>query len=135
MNQASAPGRKRMVPAILTVIIILVCVFLLVMYYDCNRFVTVEYEIESPKITKECKFVLLSDLHNKSFGEQNHRLVRKIEELSPDGILAAGDMLTAYEKKRKHHVAMNLMQQLGGSIPFITEWGIMNSALGLNREN
>lgn len=120
-----------MVPVILTVIIILVCFCLLVMYYDCNRFVTVEYEIESPKITRECKFVVLSDLHNKSFGEQNHRLVRKIEELSPDGILVAGDILTAYEKKRKHHVAINLMQQLGERYPVYYGMGNHEQRIGL----
>ena len=36
--------------------------FILVAVWDCNRFVTVEYEIVSEKIAKPCKFVLLSDL-------------------------------------------------------------------------
>lgn len=123
-----------MIPVILTVIIILTCFFLLVMYCDCNRFVTVEYEIESPKITKECKFVLLSDLHNKSFGEQNQRLVRKIEELAPDGILVAGDILTAYERKRRHHVAISLMQQLGAKYPVYYGMGNHEQRIGLDRK-
>ncbi len=127
-------GGRGMVPVILTVFIILACFFLLVMYYDCNRFVTVEYEIESPKITGECKFVLLSDLHNKSFGVQNQRLIRKIEELAPDGILAAGDMLTAYERKRKHHVAVSLMQQLGAKYPVYYGMGNHEQRIGLDRE-
>lgn len=120
-----------MVPVILTVILILGCFFLLVMYYDCNRFVTVEYEIESPKITKECDFVLLSDLHNKSFGAQNQKLVRKIGELAPDGILVAGDMLTACEKKRKHQVAINLMQQLGEKYPVYYGMGNHEQRIGM----
>ncbi len=131
MVQALAPGSIGMFPVILTVIIILTCFFLCVMYYDCNRFVTVEYEIESPKITKECDFVLLADLHNKSFGEQNRRLVRKIEELAPDGILVAGDVLTAFERKRKHQVAINLMQQLGEKFPVYYGMGNHEQRIGL----
>lgn len=123
-----------MFPVILTVIIIIVCFALLIMYYDCNRFVTVEYEIESPKITKECRFVLLSDLHNKSFGERNQALVKKIEELAPDGILAAGDMLTAYERKRKHQTAINLMQQLGEKYAVYYGMGNHEQRIGIEPE-
>ena len=60
-----------MLTTILIIIGILICFFVLVMCYDCNRFVTVHYEIKSKKIAKECTFVLISDLHNKSFGQQN----------------------------------------------------------------
>ncbi|MCM1145535.1 MAG: metallophosphoesterase [Blautia sp.] len=97
------------------VIVILIC-FCLIMCYDCNRFVTVSYEAASGKITKECTFVLLSDLHNKSFGKQNEKLLRKIEEISPDGILIAGDMLTA-QRGEKYHVAANLMEALAAKYP------------------
>ncbi len=120
-----------MIPVILTVVIIVVCFFLLIMYYDCNRFVTVEYEIESPKITKACSFVLLSDLHNKSFGEGNQKLIREIERLAPDGILVAGDMLTAYERKRKHQVAINLMQQIGEKYPVYYGMGNHEQRIGM----
>lgn len=105
-----------MIPVILTVLIALLCFFLLIMYYDCNRFVTTEYEIKSEKITRECTFVLLSDLHSKSFGEQNEKLIRKIEELSPDGILAAGDMLTSH-RGEKYQTAANLLGRLKEKYP------------------
>lgn len=123
-----------MLPTILTIIVILVCFFLLVMYYDCHRFVTVEYEIESPKITKEYTFVLLSDLHNKSFGERNEKLIAKIEELSPDGILVAGDMLTAFEKKERYQVAMHLMHELGKKYPVYYGMGNHEHRIGLEPE-
>ena len=72
--------------------------FLLVMCYDCNRFVNVEYEVQSEKLTKEYNFVLLSDLHNKSFGKDNEKLLREIKNLAPDAILVAGDMMTAQKR-------------------------------------
>lgn len=96
---------------------ILICVAvaavicLLAAVWDSNRFVTITYEIRSDKITKPCKMVLLSDLHNKSFGRENHRLTAAVDEISPDGILVAGDMLTAWGDSDFSH-ALSLMENL-----------------------
>ncbi len=73
----------------------IVLFFLIVMWIDCHRFVIKEYTITSDKLTKDGKFVLLSDLHNKSFGEKNAKLIAAIDKQKPDVILMAGDMYTA----------------------------------------
>lgn len=39
------------------------------------------------------RIVLLSDLHGKSFGRENSRLIAKIQEQSPDAIFLDGDMI------------------------------------------
>lgn len=98
---------------ILIGIIVLGIICLSVAVLDCNRFVTVTYEIRSDKITRPCRMVLLSDLHNKSFGRGNNRLVQKIDELAPDEILVAGDMLTA-TAGHDYGPALMLMGQLAG---------------------
>ena len=54
-----------------------------------------EYEVCSEKITGDVNFVLISDLHNHSFGRSNAALVKKIRKLDPDLILMAGDFLNA----------------------------------------
>lgn len=105
-----------MLNIILIILLILICFFLLVMYIDCNRFVTVVYEVESKKISREYSFVLLSDLHNKSFGERNEKLLKAIDELSPDAVLTAGDMFTAH-RGEKYKVAAALMEQLAAKYP------------------
>lgn len=120
-----------MLLTILTIIVILICFFLLIMYRDCHRFVTVEYEMESPKLTKKYTFVLLSDLHNKCFGKQNEKLTAKIEELAPDGILVAGDMLTAFEKKEQYQVAIDLMRKLGERYPVYYGMGNHEQRIGM----
>ncbi|MEI3210983.1 MAG: hypothetical protein V8S42_00650 [Lachnospiraceae bacterium] len=61
---------------LITIICVLVLFFVIVMIIDCNRFVKREYCCESGKLKREGTFVLLSDLHNKSFGKQNERLFR-----------------------------------------------------------
>lgn len=105
-----------MLHIILIIIAIIICFFLLVMYIDCNRFITVTYEIESRKISREYSFVLLSDLHNKSFGRQNEELIEAIDALSPDAVITAGDMFTA-QKGEKYKVAAKLMEDLAPKYP------------------
>ena len=95
-------------------IAIIICI--LVSAWDSNRFVTVEYEVVSDKIADDCRFVLLSDLHNKSYGQDNSRLIEEIDRISPDGILAAGDMLTAVKGQPFDH-AVSLMEQLAARYP------------------
>lgn len=84
---------------------------LLISVWDCNRFVTVQYEIVSDKVIKPCRFVLLSDLHNKTYGKDHARLIDAIDSVSPDAILVAGDMLTA-AAGHSCEPALSLMKQL-----------------------
>lgn len=76
-------------------VLILAVFFLLVMAVDCNRFVIKEYSCRSKKLRKDALIVLLSDLHGKSFGKDNEKLIRAIDGLHPDMILIAGDMYTS----------------------------------------
>lgn len=100
-----------MIEVVLACLGIAVILCLLISAWDCNRFVTVEYEVESDKVTRPCKFILLSDLHNKSYGKDHKKLIDKIGSISPDAILVAGDMLTA-AKGQTPEVTLSLMRQL-----------------------
>lgn len=73
---------------------VLAVFFLLVMAADCNRFVTRRYRCSGKALRKDGTIILLSDLHNKSFGKNNEKLVRAIHKLKPDVIVIAGDMYT-----------------------------------------
>ena len=100
-----------MIKVILICIAALFFLCLLISIYDGSRFVTVRYEITSDKIKKPCKLVLLSDLHNKSYGKEQGKLIREIDTISPDVILTAGDMLTAVQDS-PYEKALSLMRQL-----------------------
>ena len=69
--------------------------FITVMVIDCHRFVIKEYTCCSNKLDKNAKLVMLSDLHNKSFGKNNKKLLEAIEKQNPDMIVIAGDMYTS----------------------------------------
>lgn len=53
------------------------------------------YNIVTDKLSSEIKVVLISDLHNHEFGEENSELISMIEKAEPDLILMAGDFVNS----------------------------------------
>ena len=88
----------------------------MVMVIDCSRFVIREYHCEDKRIKKPLTIVQLSDLHNKSFGKDNSRLIRAIREQNPDLIIVSGDMYTSLPGKETV-TAQKLMEELVKSYP------------------
>lgn len=73
----------------------LVVIMVGVMIYDSNRFHRVTYEIASDRIDKDFRFVFLSDLHNKQYGQGNKKLLDAIDACNPEAVFIGGDVLTA----------------------------------------
>lgn len=105
-----------MLELLITVIGIVAIVCFWVILYDTNRFIVVPYTVESTKIKKPYRAVILSDLHNKKFGRDNERLVEAIDGLEPDGVIIAGDMLTAKPGKSEE-TAISLLKRLSDKYP------------------
>ena len=61
-------------------------------------FQTVHYHLKSKKIKSAVTIVMLADLHNQLYGENNEILLGEIEKLSPDFVCLAGDMLIGHTK-------------------------------------
>lgn len=51
------------------------------------------YSVTLQNLSSPLRLVLLSDLHGKSFGRDNSRLIAKIEAQDPDVIFLVGDMI------------------------------------------
>lgn len=102
---------------IIILAIVMLAFLILVMIRDSNRFVVVKYRIISPKLHKKCRIVMLSDLHNKEYGECNSRLLQAIREQEPDLILMAGDMLTANGEKTEIQAMLDFICQLAVQYP------------------
>lgn len=81
---------------ILWIGVFLVLLFAGVIVWDTHRFVKKETTLWSKKIKEDTTVVVLSDLHNKSFGKDNKKLEEAINKAQPDMILIAGDMLNAH---------------------------------------
>lgn len=54
---------------------------------------SVEYNVTIDTESTFIRLILLSDLHDKSFGRKNSRLIAKVQEQSPDAIFLDGDMI------------------------------------------
>lgn len=91
--------------------------FIIAAVRDSCRFVVVSYHMVSPKLRKKCRFVMLSDLHNKKYGAHNSKLVQAIKEQNPDMILIAGDMFTANKKRTEFQTPLELIRQLAMQYP------------------
>ncbi len=73
------------------------------------------YEIQTKKIKKDerpLRLVMLSDLHNRLWGEKQKILLDAIDRLEGDLILCAGDMLIGREQARMEN-AIQLFRELG----------------------
>lgn len=86
--------------------------------YFCNNALCVtEYKVKvngAPQI----KIVHLSDLHGKSFGKNNVKLIKKIEKQKPDIIVFTGDIIHLYRPRDKE-AAVKLVSALTQIAPFI----------------
>lgn len=77
--------------------IIMVLVFILgFLYYENNTVDISQYAVDNIKIPAEfngVKILQISDLHSKTFGEDQQRLIEKINSLKPDFIFLTGDLI------------------------------------------
>lgn len=86
---------------------------------EMHTFTVTRYQFCSSKrsgLSKELKFVVLADLHNKTYGHENDRLMQAIQKENPDAVLVAGDMLVAKPGKETK-TAEALMRVLSAAYP------------------
>ena len=83
------------------IIAVLLILFGVNIWYSANVLTVNTYNINTDKLNNSVKFVLISDLHNKQFGENNIDLVNKIKEQNPEFIAVDGDMVTDENDSRE----------------------------------
>ena len=80
---------------ILTAALLILIVFILILVRDNSRFVIRHYRVSDGRIPKQLKLVFITDLHEKSYGENNRKLLEAIEGICPDAVLIGGDTIIA----------------------------------------
>lgn len=84
--------RKKHLVKITAATVICLTAFLAVLFG--NAHISAEsYSVALQNLSSPLRLVLLSDLHGKSFGRENSRLIAKIQEQTPDVIFLDGDMI------------------------------------------
>ncbi len=88
------------------------------------------YEFSSKKLTAPIRVVHLTDLHNSEFGEENCRIISKVEAQEPDLILITGDLLNYNEERLD--IAENLIRNLAEIAPVYVSFG--NHEIGYEKQ-
>lgn len=78
-------------------------------------------DLESP-----LRLVLISDLHGKSFGKDNARLIAKIQEQTPDAIFLDGDMIDSRADSPDVQELLRLIESLCEIAPVYFPLATMN---------
>lgn len=84
---------KKFLITLTCIIAVLLILLGINIWYSANVLTVNTYNIKTEKLNNKVKFVLISDLHNKEFGENNIDLVNLIKEQSPEFIAVDGDMV------------------------------------------
>ena len=84
--------RKKHLVKITTAVVICLAAFFAVLIGN-THISTTSYSVALQNLVSSVRVILLSDLHSKSFGRENARLIAKIQEQSPDAIFLDGDMI------------------------------------------
>lgn len=107
---------------------VILCIAVTLAVYN-NIFTVKKYKLSTDKFEGGLRIVLLSDLHNKSYGKDNHRLVSRIASLSPDVIFVTGD--TVDRRRPDFDVARTFLKDVSGICDTFAVSGNHERALGV----
>ncbi len=85
------------------IIIALTIIFLILLLMSHVKFEVNKFDIVSPKIDKNIKIMLMSDMHNR---EISNKIVKIISEEAPDYIIMCGDMINENLKETKNFIKL-----------------------------
>lgn len=71
----------------------------LFVWFNNSCIKTTKYSVNTEKLSQTVRIVHLSDLHGKSFGKRNEKLIEKVKKQSPDFIAVTGDIIHKYTEK------------------------------------
>lgn len=94
-------GKKR---AKMTLYISIVIIFFMITFW--NQPVYRNYTITTDKRQKGFTIVQLSDLHSTSYGNNQKRLIKKIDKVQPDIIVLTGDIVDDIEEEDNAYILM-----------------------------
>ena len=109
---------------IILIVAVLLTTFVIAIYYENSALTISDYEVCSKRLPKEAdgtNFVLIADLHSNQFGQNNIDLIQKIDSLSPDFIIVAGDLFIGREYS--FDVAYDLLQKLSKNYTIYYSYG------------
>lgn len=124
-------------------IISIICIFMLVCialvllesHRECKRLRVTEYTVESERLPSEFdgyRFMLMADLHDVVYADDNKIIWDVLEQYHPDSILLAGDMLVCRPDMREKNLDMTeVVRRLTGYADCY--YGLGNHEMGIKQ--
>ncbi len=100
---------------VLYVIITVLIILAIYSYIETKLLKTTYYTVESERLPGEMsgkRIVLLSDLHNTTFGPGNSKLFGLIANAGPDMIIIAGDLVNGRSARSEFGYAYDFLERL-----------------------
>lgn len=109
-------GKRHLFKKLIIILLVILIAFGCVWNYHLNKTLRPTfYQVQSSKVVDNVRIVAISDMHLKEFGENNSKLVKKIEAYHPDIIVMAGDM--NMESNPDYSIVLNLCARLHDTAP------------------
>ncbi len=112
-------GFPRRITRVLSVFLVLTFVICVSVFlyglYTATHYRTVFYRETSQKVSGSMRIAVISDIHNREYGEENRVLISDLRALKPDLILFPGDMVV--REKDDCRPVLNLVSALIGIAP------------------
>lgn len=107
-----------------TLIIIGVVLLLYIVWQmvELRLFKITEYEMTSPKVSREYTMAVVADLHGFRYGKSNRRLLQAIHRQNPDAVLVPGDMIVS-RKRKTYRTACEFFKAAGSTSPVYYSYG------------
>ena len=103
---------KRMVLFIVVIVIGILVVETVISYHWIK---VNEYSVSAKEIQSPVRLIVISDLHDHKFGNDNGKLVDKVKDQDPDIILMCGDFLN--EDSKDHIEVVKLIEKFKSIAP------------------
>ena len=114
-------GKKKIIVIIAFLIMSILGVIYYGVYTSYHHLTVNEFTLQSDKVSAPINLVVLADLHDHSFGEDNQELVDRTLAQEPDAILMVGDFIN--KDSSDHEEFLSLVEQLSGQVPVYFAWG------------
>lgn len=95
---------------VVMIVLIVLTASLISIWLSYNWLTVSNFTVKSSRIKHSFRIVLLSDLHDHEFNDENKRLIEKVKEQSPNLIILDGDIINRDSPNAS--VAVNLIKSL-----------------------
>ncbi len=100
------------------IIILCIIIVLIESRIECAKYKIKKYSLSSSKLKNDVKIVMLADLHNSNYKDNNKKMLKDIGSANPDIIVLAGDMIISHtDQEEENKITADFINKLSSIAP------------------